>query len=211
MKSVVFKVDFDKVRQEEIPEIKNEYYLYIEIPMLPAYSIEYFTIQYGPLNSTIEDYKIVNNNQLKLHSVYTIKELKQVSNLITIHYHGIKDFGMLFPWINDYKLRNRLGFFYEEAEKNFEMGSWLSFSIMCGAVFEGMLYAKLNFPSKVFEELINDAFSEGIISEDEKDIMDRVRKKRNLVHSNNYKKSYITRKTAMDIRNTLNKLLKKFC
>lgn len=49
--------------------------------------------------------------------------------------------------------------FYEEAEKNFELGSRLSFTLMCGAVFEGMLYAELypNSKKPTFNELIKPA------------------------------------------------------
>ena len=105
-------------------------------------------------------------------------------------------------------MRVRLGEFYREAELNFDGGAWLSFALMCGAIFEGILYAKLEI-NKGFKELIKAAFTDSKITSQTRDIMDMVREYRNLVHSNKYKDPYITRANALDIRTTLDKLIKK--
>ncbi len=45
--------------------------------------------------------------------------------MLVIHYHGLKDYSLLFPWVNNNDLRKRLGEYYKEAELNFDSGAWL--------------------------------------------------------------------------------------
>jgi len=182
--------------------------------MLPAYSVEYFSIQLGPISALEDNLEVEGTNEIKITSEFDISEVPEmgISVSITLNYHGIRDYSMLFPWINNSCLRERLGLFYEECEKNFEQGSWLSFSLMCGAIFEGILYAKLEMPNSnnTFKKMIDEAFVNELINDSQKEIMDKVRNLRNLVHGNNYRISYVSRKDAMDIRNTLDKLIKSF-
>lgn len=214
---MVFKVDKENLTIKDNPKSTSLEYNYtwnIHVPILKALSIEYFVAQYGPLTSLFDnmDYYI-QGNDIVLNSEYaSLESFDPNGMLITLHYHGIRDYSLLFPWIADIKLRNRVGEFYEEAEKNFEQGAWLSFALMCGAVFEGMLYAKLNMPKGTdFFNMINEAYKDKkIINSQQKKVMDTVRISRNLVHANRFKTDYITRKKAMDIMTTINKLIKQF-
>lgn len=128
---------------------------------------------------------------------------------LVIHYHGIRDYKLLFPFIVDTSLQERLGNFYREAEISFENSAWLSFMLMCGAIFEGMLFAKLG-QGITFYSLINAARQINLIDADEESIMTQVRLYRNLVHAKKHSEPYVSRVYAMDARTTLDKLIKKF-
>jgi hypothetical protein len=97
---------------------------------------------------------------------------------------------------------------YKGIQKDFRNGGWLSYALMCGAIFEGLLFAMLNV-NKSFKELIQDALSSGKIDSQTSTIMDKTRDFRNLVHSNRFRQPYITRAEAMDIRTIMDKLIKK--
>ncbi|KNH23914.1 hypothetical protein ACS78_08145 [Priestia megaterium] len=209
MKSIVIEVKSEDIDVK--PNINGvpSFTWNIKIPILPAFSVEYFTIQAGGVNAItmadIEEDKIILPT---MHMLYP--DWKSIH--IVLHYHGIRDYSLLFPWIENQGLRTRIGEFYEEADKNFEQGAWLSFALMCGAVFEGMLHARLdpNSTYSQFNNLINNAFSSRLIDERERNIVRKVKDARNLVHSGNFNYPYVTRKDAMDIMATLNELIKKF-
>ncbi|MFJ8457318.1 hypothetical protein [Bacillus paramycoides] len=108
-------------------------------------------------------------------------------------------------------MKRDLGSFYEEAEKNFDQGAWLSFALMCGAVFEGMLYDKLGYPSENnFQHMTNVAYARNIINEQQNGIIDNVRKLRNRIHCNRFNKPYVSRTDAMDMKSILDTLIKDF-
>ncbi|MNP50482.1 hypothetical protein D3C76_1447490 [compost metagenome] len=116
---------------------------------------------------------------------------------------------MLFPKVTDDKIANRLGCFYEEAEKCLSNNAWLSYSLMCAAIFEGLLYWKYKTKESLYS-LTENAYAENVIDLHTKLIIDNVRNSRNLVHTNNYNDDYISRCKAMDIRTTMDKLIKEF-
>lgn len=214
---MVFKVEKEDLTIEDNPKstcLEHNYIWHIHVPVLEALSVEYFVAQYGPLTSLFDDtdYYIKGNNIVVYSQYSSLDSFGPSGMLITLHYHGIRDYGLLFPWVANIKLRNRIGGFYEEAERNFEQGAWLSFALMCGAVFEGMLYAKLNMPSSNrFKDMTIEAYeNKKIIDLKQKQIMDDARNARNLIHANRFNKNYITRKKAMDIMTTMNKLIKQF-
>jgi hypothetical protein len=207
---MVIEVDSQNIRIEQEDDNIHLWTWYIPIPILPAFSVEYFTIQAGGVNAiTVGEIRGDKVILPKMHLLYP--DWKSIH--VVIHYHGIRDYGLLFPWVTDRDLRKRIGEFYEESEKNFEQGAWLSFALMCGAVFEGILYAKL-MPQRdrnSFEIMIKDAYSNAKILDDkQRNTMNRIRRLRNLVHVNKFKSSYIKRKDAMDIRATMDELIKKF-
>ena len=101
-----------------------------------------------------------------------------------------------------------MGCFYKEAELAFENGAWLSYSLMCGAIYEGLLYG-LHVKGKSFLQIIKNAFSKDIIDEETSSIMYTARGLRNLVHGNKNKEPYVTRLQAMDMRTVMDKLLKR--
>ena len=177
------------------------------IPILPAYAIEHSDFLLNGLDSNEEDtdYKIEDSDLILLD----ITELSNDDKLrLVIHYHGIRSYELLFPNINDNDLAVRLGRFYEEAEKSFESGSWLSYCLMCGAIFEGILFSLIG-QNKKFADLIIEAANEGLIDSEDKVIMDQVRKFRNLIHASKFRDAYVSRKSGMDTRTVLDKLIKK--
>lgn len=131
--------------------------------------------------------------------------------MLIIYYFGIRDYSFLFPHIKkkNPELAKRIGYFYEEAEKSFDSGAWLSYSLMCAAIFEGILFSKHNIKSG-FNDLIEDAFKNGSIDLSTRETMHIARNNRNLVHSNKYNDKLVQRIDAMDMRTTMDRLIKDF-
>ena len=127
-----------------------------------------------------------------------------------VHYHGIRDYGLLFPQVTEFALRERLGRFYEEAESNFDHGAWLSFALMAGAVYEGLLGQRLGAPDKRFADMIRTALDEGILTPIEARILHVARDGRNLVHAARFNEPCVTRADAMDMRIVMDTLIRKF-
>jgi hypothetical protein len=206
MKSTVFSLDPHSPVTQHL-EVDGRHTYKFTIPLLPAYAIEYFTIQIGALSTLPElDVDRIEDRYFFLTCDY---ELGDMSCFLVIHYHGIRDYALLFPTVSPIELQNRLGDFYREAEANFDSGAWLSFLLMCGALFEGFLYASTSKKGvNTFEELIDNAFDEDRIDLTTKDTMHSVRKFRNLVHAKLFQKQYVTRANAMDTRIVLDRLLR---
>ena len=110
---------------------------------------------------------------------------------------------------NDSSLAKRLGEFYEKSEKAFENGAWLSYALLCGGIFEGLLLDK-KVAGNIFYDKIEEAEKQLIINDLQKQIMHTARKARNILHANKYNDPYIIRKDAMDIRTTMDVLIKEF-
>lgn len=205
MKSTIFYLDCNSPSCIENKISDNEYQYEFTIPILPAYAVEYFVIQIGALSYFQSKDERIQNDKLIVKSEYSFKDFNIT---VAIHYHGIRDYSLLFPWVGNNDLRKRLGEYYREAELNFDSGAWLSFALMSGAVFEGILHAKLNRNDK-FQDLITGAYNSGLIDNQTQTIMNMVRDQRNLVHANKYATPYVTRTDAMDIRKILDKLIKE--
>lgn len=206
MKSKVFKID------PQAPStnctVDGEIFIYeFNIPLAPAYAIEYYTIHYGGLSAFPGNNDHLQQDKLRLEVEANLETSDDCR--ITIFYHAIRDYKFLFPSITPLSLQERMGNFYREAELAFDSSSWLTFALMCGALFEGVLYFKLGLNNKAFNELISSAKSVGIIDSQEELIMNMVRQYRNLVHSNRHTTQYVSRVDAMDIKITLDKLLLK--
>lgn len=212
MKSILFEIPKSNIKTLECkPGSDYKYEWYINIPLLPAFSITHFSIQaqisvsFSTRNDKIQDQYLIVESEFHSNRLGDNEDV-----IVVLNYHGIRDYSLLFPWITNDSLRNRVGLFYEEADKSFETESWLSLALMCGGVFEGMLYALLQ-PSTnnhTFSKMLNLAKESGILTDNQFVIMDSIRELRNLVHGNKYNSSYITRKEAMDIRATLDQIIK---
>lgn len=207
MKSIVFYFNPNSTNFSETMISNNDYDNMYTIPILPAFCVEYFVAQIGALTYYQDKCDIITNNTITCKAEYSTAEFEKK---IIIYYHGIRDYSLLFYWVTEQQLRERLGMFYREAENDFDNGAWLSFALMSGAIFEGILYSKILGSSKTFHDMINYAHSNNIIDGKTKDIMHNVRQFRNLVHSNMYSSMYITRADAMDIRSILDKVIKEF-
>ncbi|WP_242276710.1 DUF4145 domain-containing protein [Bacillus cereus group sp. BfR-BA-01445] len=215
MKSILFEVNCEHINCSMKPNSSEElcpYLWHITIPILSALSVEYFSVQDRGSFSLSSLDTVVAGDTLIMESVYPLSE-EHRSISVVVYYNGIRDYSLLFPWVSNGDLKRDLGLFYEEAEKNFEQGAWLSFALMCGAVFEGMLYAKLNYPSENgFNLMITRASNEenNILNASQKEIMDKVRILRNRVHCNKFDLPYVSRVDAMDIKSLLDRLIKDF-
>lgn len=210
MKTTVFYLKYPK----NPPDRWEHFEITFKVPTLPAYAIEFAEFySTDEIEETQKEYVegvdfLIQGQDLVWKN---FKEPLWADNAfyrLKIHYHGIRDFSLLFPHINDAELKQRLGCFYEEAEIAFENKSWLGFSLMCGAIYEGLLYDLFKNKDS-FYVLIEKAFQKEIVDEDTKIIMHTSRELRNLVHGNKYKEPYVTRTQAMDMRTIMDKLIKR--
>lgn len=137
----------------------------INIPILSAYSVEYISV-------TLDTDSIVWSNQYFTSNVIkfpTDSEKSEIGNfMIVIHYHAIKEYEALFPWIIEQKLVKRVAKFYSELERCYENEAWLPALLMSGAVIEGVLYAKLGYQQYYLSELITKAERNNLISASER-------------------------------------------
>lgn len=177
----------------------------IELPVLRAFTVAHFEIRLrGNSNegfAFFEDPHIIWNDPPE-------KPSDQDEILLTIHHHGIRDYMELFYWIQNRKLVDRLADYYQEAEAAFQSGSWLSYALMCGGVFEGVLLEKVGASKRNnFYDLIEKAKEERFITDWQKELFHKAREARNLIHANLYEKEIVDRKTAMDLKVALSTLL----
>lgn len=174
-----------------------------KVDILPAFAIENCYLSVNGINYyTNFSY---NNDIVHWNGDFEIDTSDEV--ILTISYFGIRDYQLLFPWIADTNLRVRLGEFYSEAELNFENCCWLSYALMCGAIYEGILFAKYR-RTLTYNQLINFSFHSADINLQTKNIMEKTREIRNLVHANNCTKPFVSRLNAMDMRTTMDSLIK---
>lgn len=202
MKTTVFELNLSSAACAEIPD-KRQYRYQINVPTLSAYAVEYSTLQLLGLTAFLH-YSTLVGDQIE---VYSTSRLENQECKLVIHYHGIREYALLFPSVQEESLKNRLGEFYREAELAFDEGIWLSFMLMCGAIFEGLLYSKVGKRLN-FNQLIDSAYSSSLINDKAKNIMHAVRNYRNLVHANKHAAAYVSRSEAMDTRTVLDSLIK---
>ena len=210
MKSTVFELKFPR----NAPNRYTETDVKFEIPTLKAYAIEYseFTFR-GGFNEHKEmiegrDFELVEDG-LIWHGFFEPMLPSMDYYRLVIHYHGIKDYALLFPHVKNCFLQQRLGRFYEESEVCFENGAWLAFALMCGAIYEGMLFDHGGGRERAFSKLIAIGKREDILDEYSEGIINRTRELRNLVHPGLAEKPFVTRADAMDMRTVLDRLIKK--
>jgi len=205
MKSTIFDLDVTAPTCVHKELSYNNHIYEFTIPTLPAFAIEYFTLQFGDLSCFPSKEESIQNDKLTVCPEYN---LDNFDSKLVIHYHGIRDYKLLFPFVDNTSLQERLGNFYREAEITFENASWLSFILLCGAIFEGILFSKLG-QNKSFNELISTASQQDLIDTHTESVMNIVRRYRNLVHANKHTEPYVSRADAMDTRITLDKLIKE--
>jgi hypothetical protein len=207
MKTIRFDLDncIEKPGQFDVPIAKYR------VPTLPAYAIE-FAVLKTP-QQMFESYQRELTEGRGFHiegdivvvSSYTPDFLVEAKPpILLVHYHGIRDYRLLFPAVTTAERKQSLANYYEEAEKCFEAGAWLSFMLMCGAVFEGLLFDRLGMASlNKFVDLIAKAQASKVITADEATLFDTVRRYRNIVHLNQADKASVSRAEVMDTRKTL--------
>jgi hypothetical protein len=151
----------------------------------------------------------ITGEQIIFRSVFGLKFGGFETSRLVIHFHGIRDHALLFPQVTEPQLKARLGAYYQEADVTFENGAWLSFVLMSAAIYEGLLAWKLQRQDDKFVRLIETARTGGIIDAREYNILNMARKHRNLVHASRYQEPWVERVTAMDMRTTLDGLIRK--
>lgn len=190
----------------------------VHVPTLSAYAIEFAEFT-PPPNLDVGHIEFVEGRDFRLEGDHVIlaAPLNQYFGSIggehsgvklVIHYHGIRDYELLFPQVTELSLRSRLGQFYEEAEKVFDIGAWLSFALAASAIYEGLLGWRLGRTRGVLADLVEEAFKNRIIASGDRQILDVARKARNLVHASRHKEQCITRTEAMDMRTVMDKLVR---
>lgn len=187
----------------------------VKVPTLSAYAIE--CAEFTPPRHIDAGFHIfqmgadfvVIDEEVRFSSGFDLKFGGFESCRMTVHYHGIRDYALLFPQVTDLSLRERLGLFYAEAEATFEARAWLSFALMAAAVYEGLLGWSLQDERKRFANLIDDAAAEGLIDTREAAVLITAKENRNLVHAGRRVDGWVTRATAMDMRIVLDQLVRK--
>jgi hypothetical protein len=193
----------------------SEYVATVDVPTLSAYAIEY--AEFTPPRDVDAGYHLFPSGQefniadekICFSTGLSLKFGGFESCRLVIHYHGIRDHGLLFPQVTEPKLQARLGQFYEEADAAFERGAWLSFALMSAAVYEGLLGWKLQASQDKLFKLVDTALKNVIIDARESRILHTARKHRNLVHASRYTDQWVQRAAAMDMRTTLDGLIRK--
>ena len=187
----------------------------VVVPTLSAYAVEHseFTpppnLDTGPTVLYQDShYRIEGDNVFLAHPFCTPFGGLEPCRLV-IHYHGIRDYALLFPQITDQRLKERLGRFYEEAEVAFDNHAWLSFALMAGAVYEGLLGWRLKSTKKSFDELIQLSQKQGVLSQSESDVLHDARQNRNLIHADRSTEAWMTRARAMDMRLVMDRLIRQ--
>jgi len=186
-------------------------------PTLPAYAIEYAELIVPPDLDGTQDTRLfidqgfeIANNKVLWHS-YRQPLFGNHEPILIMHYHGIRDYNLLFPATSSTVRVQRLANYYEEADKCFYSGAWLSFMLMCGAVFEGLLFDAIGSSSpNEFKALIGKAAETELITDSEQILIDKVRAYRNMVHLDNKEGRYVSRADVMDTRKVLDSIVQRF-
>lgn len=206
MKSSVFKITPENViKIASTGESRHPLRVTCCVPIFDAFAIEHFSVDAPMGRWEIEDTDVIDGNIFSYNTDTNVPSHLHV----TIYYHGVKDHASLFPFISDTDLRNRLGRFYEECESCFENCNWLAFSLMCGAIFEGILYNTYK-KRMTYLTLVNMAERDKKIDSKTAKIMHTVRNQRNLIHAKKFRQPYPERKDAYEIRTVLDKIIYEF-
>jgi hypothetical protein len=213
MKTCVFTFDDMRPSWDSAGGLKE-----IGVATLSAFAVEYaefipprdLDAGYIELNDN-RDFRIDGDRIIFLNpltSPFLQMEGGLSSSRLVVHHYGVRDYALLFPKVSDPSMKTRLGEFYEEGEKVFESGSWLSFALMAGAVYEGLLASCLGVAGGSLSDLIAKAREKQIVDDSSVRILAAVRQARNLVHPSKHREARISRTQAMDIRKVLDRLIR---
>jgi len=185
-----------------------------KIPTLSAYAIQSSNIEGAPTD--VEEGAVGTSHVIEGDMLYWFGDMwlglygvrKAYQPYIRITYIGIKDYRDFFAFVEEDKVRQRLAEMFEEAESAFENQMWFSYTIVAGAVCEGILFSVLQAGKSVpFKPLIERAKKNQVISLTQANILHKVRNLRNIIHPSNYEEPNITRPVAMDLKILIDELL----
>ena len=187
----------------------------VDVPTLSAYAVEY--AEFTPPRDVDFGYHVfhsgagfdLRDGKIIFNSGFSLKFGGFEYCRLVVHFHGIRDYALLFSRVSEPELKVRLGAFYQEADATFENGAWLSFALMSAAIYEGLLAWKLGASDDKFARLIETAHARGVIDSREHGTLHKARELRNLVHASRYQETWVERAVAMDLRSTLDGLIRK--
>lgn len=182
----------------------------LSVRTLQAYAISYAMLECNGIAYPVDEATVrVVGDTLECQLSFNLDQNDKLA--LRIYYHGIRDYKLLFPVVQatDPDRASRLGAFYEEAEKNFASGAWLSFMLMCAAMFEHLLYFRLGFPARQtsLKDVSTEALNRSEINQAEFDIVNKARTFRNVIHCNRLQDSYVSRRDAMDAKILIERLI----
>lgn len=213
MKSTHFVLDNPSYNSTKNKSGFEESFVEFKVPTLPAYSITNHSIDGVNINVdgvTTPTASVIVNDRVIIHGVNKlINTLRPSTPILTIYHFGIKDYSLMFPEINNSVLRKRVGLFMEEADKSFEQEAWLSFVVMAGSVFEGLLSDLLGDYDSTFGKLVSRVDELNLLDDYEVSILKDAVSFRNHVHAGRYEEKTAERKAAMGIRVQLDQFIKK--
>ncbi len=212
MRTTLFR--FDEM-QFVAADRRHEVLTSLTVPTLAAYAIEY--AEFVPPPNIDAGYQVlcldthfdVRGDRVNFGTPFSESILGAGSCRLVVTYYGIRDFRLFFPQVHDQSLKDRLSEFLEESDVTFESGAWLSFALMAGAVYEGLLAWRLGNFDEPFGALIKRACEEGLMDAGEAQILTRARENRNLVHAGKAAEDGVTRARAMDMRRGMTRLIRK--
>jgi hypothetical protein len=186
----------------------------VHIPTLSAYAVEY--AEFTPPRDVDSGYHLLHSGadfELKEQNIMFASGFslkfggRELSASYSLSRHPRPR--IAFPTSDGAQLKVRLGAYYQEADATFEKGAWLSFALMSAAIYEGLLAWKLGRAADKFAALIETARSRGVLDTSEYKILQKARVHRNLVHASRYEEPWVERASAMDMRTTLDGLIRK--
>lgn len=213
MKSTIFVLSNPRFHARLTDLGVDERWATYRVPILPAYAILSYSIQginaelggkVLPADTGIVDDTVVVNRLDDLALALTSSQ-----PTLVINYIGIRDYQKFFPHFKGASLKGRAAQFLEEADKTFDDGSWLSFVMMAGAVFESFLVDLTGKGSETLGSLVKKVNSKGLFSDLEVEALAAATEARNLVHAGRHKQPYISRDRAMAVRVALEQFLRK--
>lgn len=212
MKSTHFVLDNPIYRSEPSNNYYEKCWAEFRVPTLRAYSFTNHSIDgvnmdseggTTPISSAIVDDKVLIYGVDKL-----MNTLRPSSPVLTVYHFGIKDYSLLFPEIEDPALKQRVGLFMEEADKTFEQEAWLSFVVMAGSVFEGILSDLTADHGSTFGKLVSKVDDLQVLDGYVVSVLRDAVKFRNHVHAGRYNEETAIRQDAMNIRVQLDQFIK---
>ena len=212
MKTTSFNLGEPKYKIEGTESAFSCYSAHFTIPSLPAYAISSHSlagINADPVNGYVFSASEIINDKLIVHGMQEIHQYLFVGpSVLTINYIGIRDYKLLFPQIENKGIKERVACFMEEADKNFDQCSWLSFAIMAGAANEGLFNDLTEDVDSTFGKLITKTKRLAIFEDSDYETLEFLVDSRNLIHAGRYKDEYISRNMAMKVRLSLDELIK---
>ena len=187
-------------------------YLLYKVPTLSAYAIQSSELDGIPLyaeEASVGSYHEIDGDFIKWFGASSMSlAIHRSQPYLRVNYIGIKDYQNLFSFVEPADLRLRLAEMYEEAEESFENKLWLSYTIIAGAVCEGILLSVLNAnKNATFSRLIEKAASIDIINFNQSETLNKVREHRNIIHPGKYEKPNISRPVAMELKVLIDELI----